>query len=93
MSVVIIGGNERMERQYKELCKEYKCQAKVFTKMRGCFYNKLGRPDLLVLFTNNMSHKMVKSALNETKGQDLKIVRSHTASMSALKNILNEHVG
>ncbi len=32
MSVVIVGGNERMERQYADLCKEYSCKAKVFTK-------------------------------------------------------------
>ena len=29
MSVVIVGGNERMERQYKELCQQYRCHAKV----------------------------------------------------------------
>lgn len=91
MSVVIIGGNERMERQYKDLCKEYKCNAKVFTKMKGCFKNKLGSPDLLVLFTNTMSHKMVKSALNETKGMDGIIARSHSSSITALKGILEEH--
>ena len=32
MSVVILGGNECMERRYKELCQSYKCSAKVFTK-------------------------------------------------------------
>ena len=31
MSVVILGGNECMERRYKELCQSYKCSAKVFT--------------------------------------------------------------
>ena len=25
MSVVIIGGNERMEQQYKQICKKHKC--------------------------------------------------------------------
>lgn len=29
MSVVIVGRNERMERQYKDLCQEYRCNAKV----------------------------------------------------------------
>ncbi|MEE1329911.1 MAG: DUF2325 domain-containing protein, partial [Acutalibacteraceae bacterium] len=35
MSVVIVGGNECMERRYKELCLEYSCKAKVYTKMTG----------------------------------------------------------
>ncbi len=30
MSVVIVGGNERMIRQYEQLCKSYSCKAKVY---------------------------------------------------------------
>ena len=35
MSVVIIGGNECMERRYIDLCKSYSCKAKVYTKMKN----------------------------------------------------------
>ncbi len=90
MSVVIVGGNECMVREYKELCKEYKCKAKVYPKMSGGMKN-IGTPDLLVLFTSTVSHKMVRCALNEAKGQNVRIARSHTSSMSALKSILEEH--
>lgn len=93
MSVVIVGGNDCMVRQYKDLCSKYKCRAKVFTQMKGGLKNKIGNPDLLVLFTSTMSHKMVRSALSETKGQGVTIARSHSSSMAALKNILEEHVG
>ena len=55
MSVVIVGGNERMERQYKDLCRQYRCHAKVYTKESG-MSGKVGEPDLLVLFTGTMSH-------------------------------------
>lgn len=91
MSVVIIGGNECMVRQYKELCEEYQCKAKVFPKQKSSLKG-IGNPDLLVLFTGTVSHKMVCNALNETRGQDVRIVRSHTSSMSALKNILEENI-
>ena len=93
MSVVIIGGNECMERQYKDLCQEYRCRAKVFTKMNGGLRNKIGNPDLLVLFTSTMSHKMMRCALSETKGQGMTIARSHSSSMAALKSILETHAG
>ncbi len=65
MSVVILGGNECMERQYKEICKEYNCKAKVFARPIGSLKNKLGSPDLMIFFTSTMSHKMVKSAMSE----------------------------
>ena len=91
MSVVIIGGNECMERQYKDLCEDYSCRAKVFTKMSGGLRNKIGSPDLLVLFTSTMSHKMLHCALSETRGGNTVIARSHSSSMAALKNILETH--
>ena len=63
MSVVIVGGNECMERRYKELCEGYQCQAKVFTKPRGGLRDKLGSPDLMIFFTDTMSHKMLHGAM------------------------------
>lgn len=90
ISVVIVGGNECMTRQYINLCEEYNCKAKVYSKMTSSLKN-MGSPDLLVLFTNTVSHKMVRCALSETKGQSTKIARSHSSSIAALKNILEYH--
>ena len=33
MSMVIIGGHDRMVRQYKQICKEHQCMVKVFTHL------------------------------------------------------------
>ena len=93
MSIVIIGGNECMECQYKNLCKQYNCRAKVFTKMVGGMKNKIGNPDIMVLFTGTVSHKMVRCAMSEIKGSDTVIARCHSSSMAALKGILDEHIG
>ena len=67
MSVVIVGGHDRMVHQYKKICKEYKCKAKVFTQMSGNLSEKIGSPDLLILFTNTVSHKMVHCAVTEAE--------------------------
>ena len=91
MSVVIVGVNECMERHYLDLCREYRCDAKVFTKMRSGLKSTIGSPDLMVLFTNTVSHKMVYCALSEMKGGSTRIVRSHTSSQSALRAILEVH--
>ncbi len=65
MSVVIIGGHDRMVRQYKEICENHKYKAKVFTQMKTGLDKLIGRPDLLILFTKNvwqqaMWHHLVK---------------------------------
>lgn len=91
MSVVIVGGNECMVCQYQEICKSHGFKAKVFPKESGALKKKLGRPDLLILFTNTVSHKMVISAVGEAKKNKIPIVRCHSSSASALHNLLKEH--
>lgn len=91
MSVVIIGGHERMVRQYEEICESLGCSAKVFVKERSGFKKNLGVPDLMILLTNTVSHKMVKSAVSEAKKNKIQIARAHSSSAAALTNVLKEH--
>ncbi|OUP51308.1 DUF2325 domain-containing protein [Lachnoclostridium sp. An181] len=90
MSVVIIGGHDRMVCQYKKICKSFQCKAKVFTQMAAGMDKQIGTPDLLVLFTNTVSHKMVKRALEEVKESQTEVVRCHTSSKAALTEILEK---
>ena len=92
MSVVIIGGHDRMAGQYEKICKGYQCSAKVFTQMSANLAKQFGRPDLMVLFTNTVSHKMARCALDEAKRTNARVVRCHTSSKSALMEILKKEV-
>lgn len=91
MCIVIIGGHDRMVCTYKDICKQYHCKSKVFTQMPADMKNLIGSPDLLVLFTNTVSHKMVSNAIKAGERAGTKIVRSHSSSACALKNILAEN--
>lgn len=88
MSVVIIGGNERMEQQYKQICKKHKCKAKVFTRMSGNLKTQIGQPDLIILFTSTVAHKMVHCALKEAERYNIRVERAHSSNASALENVL-----
>lgn len=91
MSVVIVGGNECMERQYKDICKDFGCKAKIFARFDSRLNNKIGSPDLMILFTSTVSHKMVKIALTEAKKTKSIVARSHSSSANALQKILEEY--
>ena len=84
MSIVIIGGHDRMVRQYETICKKHNCKAKIFTQMPSCLNKKIGNPDLVVLFTNTVSHKMIKCAMDEAKRSDFQVVRCHSSSDAGL---------
>jgi hypothetical protein len=74
-----------------KICKNHKCKAKVFTQMSASLDKQMGSPDLFILFTNTVSHKMVKTAVDEAKRKNIEVVRCHTSSASALEQILSEY--
>lgn len=90
MSVVILGGNERMEENYRSVCRSFGYKAKVFTKESGALKKKIGTPDLMILFTNTVSHKMVLSASQEAKKHNVPIAYCHSSSKAALSELLRE---
>lgn len=93
MSIVIVGGNERMVCLYEDICREYGCHAKVFAKENGSFKKKLGCPDLMILFTGTVSHKMVLCASQEARRKNIPIAHVNSSSASALHTILSEKTG
>ena len=91
MSIVIVGGHDRMVGRYQKICKSYRCNAKVFTQMSGSLGKQMGSPDLFILFTSTVSHKMIKTAVDEAKRKKIHVVRCHTSSSAALESILREY--
>ena len=83
MSVVIVGGHDRMVSQYKKICKEHKCKAKVFTQMSANLSSQIGSPDMVLLFTNTVSHKMARCADDEAERANANNIRCHTSSQTA----------
>ena len=88
MSVVIVGGHDRMVSQYVKICKSFNCKAKVFTRMSGNLKTQIGRPDLIILFTSTVAHKMVRCALKEAERYNIRVERSHSSSANALEAML-----
>ena len=91
MSIVIIGGNDRMARLYEDTCKAYGCKAKIFLHLKSELRRKIGTPDLMILFTSTVSHKMVNCAVEEAKKKSIPVCRCHTSSAAALENILKQY--
>lgn len=91
MSVVIIGGNDRMATRYKDICKTYDCKAKVFIKYPADFDKKLGNPDIAIVFTDTVSHKMLNGVNQRAEKVNFPVEICRTSSVSALKNVLNKY--
>lgn len=92
MSIVIVGGNECMVCRYQEICKKKGHKAKVFAKENGPMKKKIGCPDLMILFTGTVSHKMMISATQEAKKNGVPVLHVHSSSASALQQALDAHM-
>ncbi len=88
MSIVLIGGHDRMHSEYKGIGKKNGFKLKIFTQITPKFAKTIGSPDAIILFTNTVSHKMVNTAIKEAKRKSIPITRSHTSSSNSLDEIL-----
>ena len=93
MSVAIVGGNECMERRYIDTCRKFGCKAKVYVKSRGDITRRFGSPDLVILFTKTVSHKMKDIAMAEAKRCNASVACVLSSSMSALLEVMETYCG
>lgn len=91
MSIVIVGGHDRMHCQYKEICKKYGCKCKVFTQCPANFQNQIGSPDMIIVFTKTVAHKMLNVASRQAEKTGSHIRHCNSSSACALNRILDEH--
>ena len=88
MSVVIIADMTGWYVSIRKYADSSIGKAKVFTQMSASLGKQIGSPDLVVLFTNTVSHKMVSVPSRKQKKCHASIVRCHTSSKNALEEIL-----
>lgn len=90
MSILLLGGHERMENIYKRQGKDRGYKLKVMCKNKSGFTKRIGNPDVIIIFTNTISHKMVMAAEDVAKKKKLTVIRSHNSSKFAFENILDD---
>ena len=93
MSIVIVGGHDRMHCRYKDICKKYGCKCKVFTQFPANFRNQIGSPDMLIVFTKTVAHKMVNIASEQAEKTGAVIKHCNSSSACALNETLMEYFG
>ena len=90
MSIVVVGGHDRMHDEYKSVCHKLGYSVKIYTQMPARFEKVIGTPDVIVLFTATVSHRMMHIAVKEAKRKKIPIMRSHSSSVSSLVELLKK---
>jgi len=90
MSIVLVGGHDRMHDTYKRICLKRGHRVKVYIQLPAKFDKIIGSPDGIVLFTSTVSHKMMRVAVKEAKKRNIPILRCHNSSSNSLDGILQQ---
>lgn len=90
MCAALIGGMDRLKREYMNEAKRNGVKLKCYTGKERKISTSLGSVDFVVLFTDKVSHKARKDVLTAVRGKDVPVVMRHSSSVSTLRKCLDE---
>lgn len=90
MSILVVGGHERMEKDYLEMGKKLGFKTKVCTKKANKLASSIGNPDAVVILTSTVSHKICNIVEMKAKKQSIPIFRKRAAARVRLQNVLKK---
>ena len=91
MSVVILGGIERLKPHYLKQGRNLGfTEIKVFSKKFPDMVKRLSKFERIVICTGNVAHTMVEGTVRMAQINGIQISRTHSSSVSAMKKCLEK---
>lgn len=87
--IALIGGMDRLERHYREEAQRSGVDLRVFNRSEVNIVSKLKHVDAMVIFTNKVSHRAKKEALNVAKVNDIPVYMHHSCGVCTLRDCLS----
>jgi hypothetical protein len=89
MCATLIGGMDRLKRDYIETAKTSGFKLKVFTGKESKIADRLGRPDLVIVFTNKVSHEARDQVVRFAKTKNIPLRMVHSCGTKDLTTCLH----
>ncbi|MDR2536418.1 MAG: DUF2325 domain-containing protein [Treponema sp.] len=85
MCAVLIGGMDRLYREYIETAKSLGVALKVFNGQERSIEKQLGGADMLILCTGKVSHSARREVIKHACAKNIPVRMMHSAGISALR--------
>ncbi|KAF0218599.1 MAG: hypothetical protein FD174_2692 [Geobacteraceae bacterium] len=89
MSIALIGGMDRLERHYLVEAERVGIDLRVFNRSEVNIDSKIKHVDAIVIFTNKVSHRVKKEAMNAARANDIPVFMHHACGVCTLRDCLN----
>ncbi|MDR2826396.1 MAG: DUF2325 domain-containing protein [Deltaproteobacteria bacterium] len=90
MCINLVGGMDRLKRDYENVAKQCGINLRIFTGKESCLVDKMGFPDKIILFTDMISHKARTSVLQRSKTLGIPVIFLHSNGVSSLSRCFRE---
>jgi hypothetical protein len=90
MWITLVGGMDRLRRQYEQTAEGCGVSLKVFTGKESCLADKMGTPDMTILFTGMVSHQAKAAIMNSSRSRGIPVHFLHTNGISGLRECLRK---
>jgi galactitol-specific phosphotransferase system IIB component len=89
MCIALIGGMDRLEKHYQEAAAQAGITLEIFNKSLNNLSGKLKKADLVVIFTNKVSHQARNDAMHAAKSLGIPVIMKHACGVCTLRDCLN----
>ncbi len=89
MSIAIIGGMDRLKRDYRKVGVKYGVDIYHFERCRPRLEKRLGGMDAIVIFTGRTSHNAMKQARSVATAAGARVIMSRACGLSSLGRCLD----
>jgi hypothetical protein len=89
MCLAVIGGMDRLTPHYCAEAARVGIYLRIFNRSKVNLGAKLRHIDALLIFTNKVSHRVKKEALNAVKGRPIPVFMEHSCGVCTLRDCLN----
>lgn len=88
MCVALIGGMDRLKRDYQRIGGKYGAEIRHFEKRCPYLEQKLLSVDAIIVFTDKVSHDARNIAVSTGRGAGIPVLMCHSCGVSSLKRCL-----
>jgi hypothetical protein len=88
MSVALVGGLDRLKRQYESAAQQYGITLKIFNGKEAGLGEKMGNPEMVILLTAMVSHSARLEVMHHGRSVGAPIVFLHSCGVSGLRRHL-----
>lgn len=89
MSVILVGGMDRLGEKYLHEAKRLGIQLCIFSQATQNMGSKIKSADAVVIFTNKISHHARNKAMSAAKKNGIPVVLHHACGVCTLRECLN----